>query len=163
MLRGKKAIGIDDAIPLIIFIFVAAFGIIFLKISEKSRAERSMDDIQLQKDMLQGQEVLMGYLRKSDADGNKADVIARAYLENNYGELMQDMRQYFDGKFSNIAWEIQAETSPRNSLFSLQSSGYYLMEGPFEVGRAIVPINSGHSDYITIKLIFRRIPMAMPI
>lgn len=159
MYDNRKGIGIDDAVPLIIFIFIAAFGIFLFNINEKIKSENLVEDIQLQKDILEGYEILMGYLRNVDEQGNnKADLISKSYIEKDYENLKKDLKEYFDKKLAYLPlWYIDIIDSSGNNIFSIQSTNYYSgyeQSKVAEVGFVLIPVNGLESQYIKIKLFF---------
>ena len=159
MYDNRKGIGIDDAVPMIIFIFIAAFGIFLFNINEKIKSENLVEDIQLQKDILEGHEILMEYLRNVDEQGNnKADFISKSYIEKYYENLKKDLKEHFDKRLNYLPlWYIDIIDSSGNNIFSIQSTNYYSgyeQSKVTEVGFVLVPVNGLESKYIKIKLFF---------
>ena len=48
---NKKGIGIDDAVPSIIFIFVVTIAIVFLRINESQASDKNVEEIKKQKEL----------------------------------------------------------------------------------------------------------------
>ncbi len=156
---NRKGIGIDDAVPLIIFIFIAVFGIFIFNISEKVKSENLVEDIQIQKDILEGHEILMVYLTTSDVQmNNKADLISQSYTEKNYENLKKDLKEHFDKKLAYLPlWYIDIIDQSGNNIFSIQSTNYYSgyeQSKVAEVGFVLIPVYGLESQYIRIKLFF---------
>ena len=160
---NKKGIRIDDAVPIVIFIFVAAFIIVFFRINEKIKGDKIITDIQHQKDILVGHGVLMSYISITDDKGsNKADFISRSIVEKNYDGLKQDITEYFRKKIGNVNWYIDVKDSSKNLILSLTNAQYSPQEQysstqvSYPVASVFIPTNRLESKYISIELFFSR-------
>lgn len=160
----KKGIGIDDAMPIIIFIFVAAFILVFFKINEKVKSGKSIDDIQRQKDILEGQSILMSYIKAVDNDGkNKADFISKSIVEKNYDGLKQDITEYFSKKIGNQNWYVDVKYSSNNLILPSITNAKYSpqeqyssMQTAYPVASVYLPISGSNSKPIFIELFFSK-------
>ena len=158
ILNSKKGIAIGDAVAMIIFLLVAAFGVFFFHINEDVKGKALVTDIQLQKDKLSGHEVLVGYMEDSD----KSDLLAQAVIGKNYDALKNDMGQYFSGKLAGIQWHIDVKDSSNNLLFQIKSIvsnpvdfEVIQVEGaPYFIDSIVIPVSG--ADYISIDLKFIR-------
>ena len=162
ILDNKKGIGIDDAVPLVIFFFIAAFGVFLFNVNEKVKGQRLISDIQFQKDILNGHEILIEYITKIDEQGNRAEFIAKSYLEKDYDKIKKDMKEYFDIKLANFpAWYIDLVDSSQQEIFSIQSDNYHSAHDQLnfvQITSIHVPVNSQQSMYLQIKLFTGRLP-----
>ena len=94
---NKKGIGIDDAVPLIIFIFVAALVVVVFRINEQIKSDKLVASEERQKQIVEGHEILMAYLMQIDDQGNnKADFLSNSYLKGNYNDLKKDFNVVYD-------------------------------------------------------------------
>jgi len=160
--NNKKGIGIDDALPIIIFIFIAALVIGFLKINDKVKSDRTIENIQRQKDILEGHQTLMEYLNKLDEqDSNKEDFISKSIMAKDYDAIKQDVTQYFNGKLGNLGWYLEIRDSTENLVMPVitnaqfsQQEQYSSTQSAFSVSSVLIPINEQVPTYITIELFF---------
>lgn len=155
---NKKAIGIDDAVPLIIFLVIAAFVIVFFRINEKITSNRIANDIEAQKEILDGDNVLVNYLRGFDDKGNtNADLLSKSFMKNYYDDVKKSMQAYFDKELSNIqAWHIDVTT--KSNEFFVESTDYQLTQPKDEIAIAIIPAIGKESQYIQLVLYFGKNP-----
>ena len=118
--RNKRAIGIDDAIPVIVIIFVVAIMFMLFKFNEHSKEKDIANNIQNQKDIIDGHEVLVGYLTKTDSSGkNNADLLMEAYL-NKDDSVKSKVKDYFSAKLLHLTgWEVQISDSQNKVFFSV--------------------------------------------
>lgn len=159
---NKKAL-VDEAIPVIIFIFVAAIVIVAFRINENVKSESVVEDIQLQKDIVDGHVILMGYLNKIDEQGsNKAGFISKLIREKNYEPLKQDITEYFNKRL-DLRWYIDVKDSFGNFIFPTLSNAQFSPQEQYastktanKVASALLPINSPDISYISIELYFLR-------
>lgn len=157
---SKKGIAIADYLPIFVVIFIITIGIFFFRINEKVRNERQLEEIQNQKDIIDGHAILIEYLIKEDEQGiNKADLIFKAHIEKNYETIKEDMDAYFSNKLSHLpSWYLGLYDSSQNLIFAVQKSGSYTgleqLEATREVAIEITPVNNGKPDYITLRLFF---------
>lgn len=156
--NNKKGIGIDDAIPIIIFIFVAALVIFVLRINDIGKSSKIKDDIQHQKDILDGHQALMEYLARIDEQGNKADFISKSINKKDYESIKKDMEKFFGEKLSYLPeWDIDVVDTSQKNILSVKSTNYYSgyeLHQVSQVASVAIPING--QQYITIKLFFGR-------
>jgi len=155
MYNNKKGIGVDDAVPLIIFIFVAAFGIFFFKLYEEAKSDKAIEDIQKQKNILEGHEVLIGYLKIFDEKGiDKAELITKSYIENDYKNLKEDMEKYFSARLGRLpAWHINVNYPNKNNIFYLQGGNYHSLQyNLVQADSIFIPIHGSKPEYITLQL-----------
>ncbi len=157
--NSKKAIGIDDAVPLIIFLFIAAFVIVLFRINEKITEDRIANDIETQKEILDGNNALIDYLRETDSRGNtNADSIAKSHASSNYDNVKKDMQAYFEKKLSHVpAWRIEV-VAPSGNFF-VESSNYQFMQQKDEVAAAAIPVIGKETGTIQLALYFGKNPV----
>ena len=160
----KKGIGIDDAVPIIISIFVAALVIVVFTINEKVKSNKLIDDIQRQKDILEGQSILMSYIRSVENDENsKADFISKSIIEKNYDVLKQEITEYFNKKIGNINWYVDVKDSSNylvlpsitNAKYSPQEQ-YSSTQIAYPVASVYLPISGSGTKPIFIELFFSK-------
>jgi len=151
---NKKGIGIDDAVPLIIFIFVAALVVVVFRINEQIKSDRLVTSVEQQKQIVEGHEILLAYLMQVDDNGgNKADFISNSYLKGNYDELKKDMNEYFRVKLAHVPiWQLEI-IDPSKKKMTLQgdASDYFLKR--YRVTSVSIPVQ-GLPDYIKIDMFF---------
>ena len=163
IIANKRGIGIDDAVPIIIFIFVAAFVLVFFKINEKVKSDKIIDDAQRQKDIIEGHEALIGYVTSIDNQGNsKADFISKSIAGKNYDSLKQDISEYFNKKIGNINWYVDVKDSSKNLVMpSITNAQYSLQEQylstqvAYQVASVYLPISGSGTKPISIELFFQ--------
>ena len=159
---NKKGIGIDDAVPLIIFIFVAAIGIFLFRVNENIKSNKLIEDIQTQKDIIEGHEVLISYLRKIDEQGNsKADSISKLVIEKNYEILKKDLTDYFGKRLEYLNWYIEVKESSGKLLFPALANAQYSPQEQYSSTQvahlvASVLVSISNKDHILIELFFAR-------
>lgn len=158
--NNKKGIG-EEVFHIIIFIFIAALVIGFFKVNDKIKSSKVMDAIQRQKDMLDGQAALIGYLTKLDENGNKADLISKSIIDKKYDVVKQDITQHFTQKLENMNWYVDIKDSSGNIILpSITNAQYSPQEqyastgSTFMVASALLPINN--FNYVLIELFFSR-------
>lgn len=148
---------IDEAIAIIVFIFLVAGILLFFRFSENSKSNKTFNDIQLQKDILEGNQILTNYLTKSDEDGkNKADILADSYTKRDYEGVKKDIESYFKEKISKPGWQIQVRDQSREILLvsgegSIHSIHFY------QVASILIPVKSSlllAPQYLLITLSF---------
>lgn len=158
--NNKKGIAIDDAIAMIIFMFVVVMGVFAFNINEKIKGKILTTDIQFQKDVLAGQEALADYILESSGDDTKADFIGKSSISKDYEAIRKDMAQHFSKKLSGVKWFIDFKDSSQNIIFQLQSTSfspvgeYQSTEAPYLVAALTIPITG--IDYTSIELFFVR-------
>lgn len=159
---NKKGLSIDEAIPFVIFILIAVFGVFLYNINENVKGKQLTTDIQMQKDILNGHGILMDYLKQSDEQGNnKADFIAKHIIEKDYDNIKKDLTEYFSKNIGNINWYIEVKDSSNNLIFpQLTNSQYSSHEQysstqiTYSVAFASIPVYGQESSYISIELFF---------
>jgi len=164
IINNKKGIGIDDAVPIIIFIFVAALVIVFIRINEKVKHDKIIEDIQRQKDALEGNSILMSYIKTVDEHGNnKADFISKSITGKNYDALTQDIKEYFTKKGIDKNWYVDVKDASNNLIFpSISDTKYSPQEQysstqtAYPVASVVIPINGFEPGYVHIELYFSR-------
>lgn len=155
--NNKKGIGVDDAVPLIIFIFVVAFGVFFFKLYEQGKSDKTIDNIQRQKNILEGHGILMDYLRIVDENGNNnADLISKSYNQKDYSNLKKDVEIYFNSKLKLDylqEWRIELVDSGQNIFLFAQSRGYSpKMDAIYQADSVFIPVKGLKSQLITLNL-----------
>jgi len=151
---NKKGIGIDNAVPSIIFIFVVTIAIVFLRINESQASDKNIEEIKKQKYILDGHSALIGYLKKLDENGsNKADFILKSYTKNDYTELKKDMEQHFASRLAHIpAWHINVNYQ-NNNIFYLQGGNYHSLQyNLVQADSIFIPIHGAKPEYIILQL-----------
>ena len=151
---NKKGIGIDDAVPLIIFIFVAALVVVVFRINEQIKSDKLVASEERQKQIVEGHEILMAYLMQIDDQGNnKADFLSNSYLKGNYNDLKKDLNEYFRIKLAHIPiWYIEIIDPSKKKIIVQGEASDYFME-KYRVASGSIPVN-GLSDNIKIEMYF---------
>lgn len=155
MLDNKKGIGIDDAVPSIIFIFVVTIAILFLRINEAEASDKNTEEIKKQKYVSDAHSVLMGYLTKLDENGDsRADFISKSYAKKDYKELKKDMEHYFSGKLAYLSgWHINLIDQSKNNILSLETDNF--LPKPYDFVRVapmFIPVNGKTPQYLALEL-----------
>ena len=105
---------------------------------------------------------MIEYITKIDEQGNRAEFIAKSYLEKDYDKIKKDMKEYFDIKLANFpAWYIDLVDSSQQEIFSIQSDNYHSAHDQLnfvQITSIHVPVNSQQSMYLQIKLFTGRLP-----
>lgn len=159
--NNKKGF-IDEFIPAVVFIIVAALAIFLLRISEHVKSDSLIKDIQVQKDIIYGHNLLIEYLLQIDEqDNSKADTISKAVIENNNDIIKQELAAYFGKKLAGVNWYIDVKDSENNLIFPTLSNAQYSpqeqyssTQEAYQVDMTLVPISG--TDYIYIELFFVR-------
>lgn len=155
MYNNKRGIGIDDAVPLIIFIFVAAFGISFFKIYDNSKIDKNTYNLQIQKNVLNVHEILIQYLKEFDKNGNNnADFLSKSYIEKDYEKLKKIMEKDFSARLADFpAWHINLDGPNQKTLFYLERDGYDPKNNQIiESDPIFIPVIGQKSQYLTLRL-----------
>ena len=161
ILYSKKGISTDEAVPFVIFIIVAVFGIFLFNINERVKGNQLVNDIQIQKDISGGHNLLINYLKQTDDQGNKQDFIAKSVINKNYVSLKTDLDSYFSKNLINPNWYLEIKDSSKKIVFKLDKIAFSaddpsLGHKTYSVGFVVVPINNQDQDYISIELFFAR-------
>lgn len=157
---NKRGISIDEAVPFVIFIIVVTFGIFLYSISEHVKGNSLKTDIQTQINILNGNNLLLDYIRQIDDKGNsKSDLISKYITEKKYDDLKNDLKEYLNKNSPNSNWYAEVKDSSQNVIIKLNNIGYladdqYLTQVPYQVGSVFVPINNPEHSYISIELSF---------
>src|SRR3989344_1769803 len=149
MRKSKRGIAIDEAVPLIVLIIVAVFGVFFFRACEAGKSDVKSDNVLLEKKLGNAHEVLMNYLQTIGSDGNKADFIAKSYLNDDIELLKTDLRQYLENRLSD-AWRVEIVSSSGKSVLADDSVSYQETSARYLAANSVVPVNNG--EYILIKL-----------
>jgi len=162
---NKKGIAIEDTVPIIIFILAAAIAIFLFNFIQNTKITKSADNIQIQKDRIDGNEALLEYLKKVDENGNsKADFISKNYNEKNYDAIRRDLEAYFRLKFSNVQmWRIELYDSYGNNILRppLRISDRSFADTELHISQVAsmtIPINSPASSILMFKIYIGRLP-----
>ncbi len=152
----KKGL-IDDVVPFIILLFVAAVAIVFLKSTSEAKDSQSIDKIKLKKNLLEAHDVMLNYLEKIGENGNnRADLISQSYNREDYAELKKDMGAYFNSKLKLDylpEWRIEAVGQNQKELFSLQSKWYSpKMDAIYQADSFFIPVKGTKSRLITLNI-----------
>lgn len=155
--RCKKGIGIDDALPLIVFILAAAFIIFAFRINYNVKLDKTAKSIQEPKDAIYGHELLINYLSQTGAEGkSKAQTISELYLDKKYDQIKLDIQSYFKAKLEPIPrWDIDILDEYGDVLVSIRGGNAPNADKIF-VNSAIIPVNSNEPSYISIRLFMSR-------
>ncbi|MEK6892283.1 MAG: hypothetical protein AABX25_03800 [Nanoarchaeota archaeon] len=155
--RNKKGIGIDDALPLIVFILIAAFVIFVFRIYDNTKLDKTIKSIQQPKDEMYGHEILLNYLSQTDSNGNnKAEIISELYLGGKYDQINLDLQSYFKSKLEPIArWDIDIVTEYNEDVLSVKG-GFSPNADKRLINSIKIPINSQKLTYVTIRLFMSR-------
>lgn len=153
---NKKAVAMDNVVPLIMFMFFAAFAFLILFANSKIEAKELDQEVSQQKTSIDATQDLLAYLGKIDENGNsRADLISRHYYDNKYEEMEDDIKIYFNSKFSNIPkWYFEIVDKSDNIVYSL-SSGLKTVRGiRYQFASAIIPVRGIPSEHLMIKIYF---------
>lgn len=155
--KNKKGIGIDDALPLIVFILVAAFVIFVFQINYNVKLDKTIKSIQQPKDEMYGHETLLNYLSQIDSNGNsKAKIISELYLDEKYDQIKLDLQTYFKPRLEPIPrWDIDIITE-YNELIIFTRGGYSANSDKRLIDSIKIPVNSHEPTYLTIQLFMSR-------
>jgi len=97
LLKSKKAIGIDDTLPILLTLGLFLLAITFFMIDNSVKENKIIDDTDILKQEIQATDYLLAYLQMSvDENTNIADLITSSYLKNNFQELERLTKEYFD-------------------------------------------------------------------
>ena len=170
ILGSKKAVGIEDAIPLIIFIFVGAIIFGAFMLFDNTRQATTQTTMKNQIDKLDANEILAGFLAKVDEKGNtNADLILKLYIdkEKNLGNedvLKNNIRDYFGERLSHwTKWKLQIDQNgdySKNIMTVSSDDGpalsrnFGLVGSTNEVSEFLIPVSS--SEYLSITLFFEQ-------
>ena len=160
MFNSKKGIGIDDAVPMIIFILVAVFAIFLFRINEEIKNQDKIDEIKYQGKILDGHEVLINYLiQVDDNDNTRSYFLSTSYTEGNYDILKEDMREYFESKLSpyTLKWRLELVDPSGKEIFSMEKLGTGVVFRMDQVASVSIPIDDDEYSYVTLKLYFGKI------
>lgn len=162
---SKKGIGIDDAVPIIIFILVAALIIFLFNTTQNTKSAKAVDNTQIQKNRFDGNAALLEYLQKLDDNGNnKIDFLSKNYNEGNYNIIRSDLEAYFRLKFSNAQmWRIELYDPSGNDILKppLRISDRNFFDTQLQITQVTsmeVPIHYSQSGFLVFKIYFGRIP-----
>ncbi|HLC60958.1 MAG TPA: hypothetical protein VJJ52_06030 [Candidatus Nanoarchaeia archaeon] len=155
--KNKKGIGIDDALPLIVFILIAAFVIFVFRIYDSTKLDKTIKSIQQPKDEMYGHEILINYLSQTDSKGNsKAKIISELYVGGEYDQISIDLQAYFKSKLEPIArWDIDIVTVYNENVLSVKG-GFSPNADKRFINSIKIPINSQKPNYLSIRLFMSR-------
>lgn len=151
----------DDAVPFIIFLFIAAFSLFFFSINEEVKSKNLVENAQYQKNILFGHQVLMGYINEVNKQGGtKADFILKYISEKDYNIIKKDLVGHFSEILGNIDWHIGVKDSSGNMIFPYitpvqYSPEYSSGQASYLAASVIIPISGAKPNYISIELFFR--------
>jgi len=148
--NSKKGIGIDDAIPVMVVIFVVAIMFMLFKFSEHSKEKGITDNIQQQKELVQGHDSLMGYLTSITNGMNNADLVAASYL-NKDKSAEDSIKTYFSSRLPNInGWRVKIEDSKEKEFLDLKYGFYDKSPLKYQVAESVIPVKNGETLKITL-------------
>ena len=155
--RNKEGIGIDHALPLIVFILVAAFIIFIFQINYNIKLDKTIKSIQQPKDEMYGHEALLNYLSQIDSNGNsKAKIISELYLYGKYDQIKIDLQAYFKSKLEPIPrWDVDIITDYDELIISTRG-GYSENADKRLINSIKIPVNSEKPTYLAIQLFMSR-------
>lgn len=154
LINSKKAIGIDDFIPLIFAVLVFLFAVIFLFASDKSDKEDQKEDIQSIQEEIYAADNLMNFLQLSynedltNADLAIAAVASLSAESKEYKDFEQKAKDFFDPLYSvnEDMWKLYINQIPSDALmapspiFEIKGSTYSLSKSAVQKARSILPV-----------------------
>lgn len=156
----------DEAIGLLIFIFVAAFGLVFIKLFSISTENKIKEDLTEQKISLDGHSNLISFLRQQVKDVTISDIIINSYYLNDYSQLSAYIKEHFNAKYSD-EWVIIIEDSAGKTVLSANPNSFLINSlisisaTRQEVAVAYLPLNpSSGLNYVKIRLLLIKLPDA---
>lgn len=156
----------DEAIGLLIFIFVAAFGLVFIKLFNISAENKVKEDLTEQKISLDGHSNLMSFLRQQVKGATISDIIINSYYSNDYSQLRPYINEYFNSKYSD-EWIIVIEDSAGKTVLSANPNSFLINSlisvsaTRQEVAVDYLPLNpSSGLNYLKIRLLLIKLPDA---
>ncbi len=153
---NKKGIGIDDAVPMIMFIIVAALAILFFSFYFNGQSNQINTKIQWEKDQIGGNQLMLAYLRIIDDKGvSKSEFISRKIAERDYDSIKVDLTKNFQDKFSSyLLWRINiVDDSGRDVISPVEVNNYGIGDSSpnvLQVSSIKVPV--GNKKYVTMLL-----------
>ena len=97
IINNKNAgAAIDEATALIIFIFVAFFVIIFIRISDDSYKNEVNADISKEQMYANAHPALMSFLKQQKGEETTADFILNSYYLNDFRNLEPIVKEFFN-------------------------------------------------------------------
>lgn len=115
---GKKAVGIDDFLPLLLTIFIFVFASFFFLIDssiEEKETETGMENI---KEKINAQDNLLLFLRQESV----SEEIIQDYYEDDFSKTHQSAKEFFDplyfisGSNSWRTWRIMITEMPQSDI-----------------------------------------------
>lgn len=154
----------DEAIGLLIFIFVAAFGLVLIKLFNISAENKINEDLTEQKLTLDGHSNLMSFLRQQADDGAISDLIINSYYLKDYPELNVHTQEFFNAKYLDN-WIIIIEDSDGKTVMSASPNNFLVdslisvTKARQEVAAAYLPLNPSRGlGYLKIRLLLIKSP-----
>ena len=144
ILNNKKGgAPIDEAAGLILFIFIAAFGLIWIKVSNVSNENRSNEEVEYQKRVTDAHSNLMTFLNNQINNKPIAEIIVNSYYSQDYSKLDKPMKDFFNSIYSND-WVIIIEDSNKNVVLSANPNSFLV--------RSLVSISTTREELATAYL-----------
>lgn len=162
---SKKSVVIDEALPLVILLIFFFLFALWIKFSDTSQNNKTIDDIRKQSDLLDVHKSLMQYLKMVDENGeNRMDFLSKNYDSGNYDLIREDLEFYFKPKFSDFQmWRMEIYDYSDSNILKppLRISGRNFADTELHINQAAsitIPINSQKSKTLVFKVWFGRHP-----
>ena len=122
--NSKKAVGIDDFIPLLVAMFIFLFAVFFLLIEDSVKDKSKAADIDSLKETIESTDLLLLYLQTPVGENiNIADLLTKSHLNKDYKSIEKESKKFFDPIYMPLeSWSLII--SSEKDRFEIQGKGY---------------------------------------
>lgn len=164
MYNKKAGVAIEEIAGLLTVMFVAIFVILLFVFVEFISTKQITTDVENYQETIDSNDVLLYFLKipiKSDLGDNMADFIVQSYINSDYSELENLVKEFFNEEYgtTNLPWDFIIITSSGKEVFGIKNRGqYFTHEEKYLLVSAIIPIlRNGDVEYLKIELILGEI------
>lgn len=149
ILSDKKGIGLDEAIPLIVFIITAAITIVVFSLVNSSITEAIQNEAGLWKQQVEGRENLFTFLtQETNGKQNALHLIEYYHDRKNEATITQTIEGFFTKKYSN-SWLFIVEDAQNNKILDEGSDTF----SRAHLATIHLPLLTSTTPYLKITLL----------
>lgn len=153
--RSRKAVAIDNAIPMIICIVIVVIGIIAFTLYSNLKEKKKVSVVAEKKDNLYSHEMLLRYLNQKKENGvTSGQIISDSVSKKNMDDAIKDIQKYFDSAVADRFWKIIITDSS-----GLEIAAIYSTQNNPEAYSEVIAVDSSkvpdyNGNYVTVTLYF---------
>jgi hypothetical protein len=103
--NSRKAVAVDDFIPILLTMLFFVFAMLFLFVGSCSRENTKTETVNLEVETIQATDYLLNYLQNSvDENKTMADLIITSEINKDYDKLERLTKDYFNTVYADLSF-----------------------------------------------------------